>query len=328
MLKGGIVGCGWISHFSHIPAFRKIKNAEIIAVCDQSEELARKTASRFNIPKAYRDFSLMLKEEQLDFIDICSPPHTHFELCMEAMEAGLHNLTEKPMVLNTAEAEEVISTSKKNKLKVCVIHNFLFNPVVQKAITLVNAGAIGELVSIDIKIFDSKKGIISQPHRWCHSMPGGIFGEYGPHAVYLALAFIGHIESLKAVAKKHTNFDWVKADELKVLLMAENGLGSFSISGNSPRPSFTIDIFGTEDNLHLDNFIMTLTQYNYGLNRTRDIVIDNLLSSYKLIRAYVERKIFGHKWYKNGHEKIIKGFIKSIINNTEPPVSAEKGKEV
>ena len=114
MLKGGIVGCGWISHFSHIPAFRKIKNAEIIAVCDQSEEVARKTASRFGIANTYRDFSLMLKEEQLDFIDICSPPHTHFELCMEAMEAGMHILTEKPMVLDTAEAEEVISTSKKN----------------------------------------------------------------------------------------------------------------------------------------------------------------------------------------------------------------------
>ena len=117
MLKGGIVGCGWISRFSHIPAFRNIKNAEIIAVCDQSEEVARKTASRFGIPRAYRDFSLMLKEEQLDFIDICSPPHTHFKLSMEAMEAGLHILIEKPMVLDTAEAEEVISTSKKNKLK-------------------------------------------------------------------------------------------------------------------------------------------------------------------------------------------------------------------
>lgn len=330
MLRGAIVGCGWIAHISHIPAFRKLKEVEIVAICDKREDMAQETARRFDIPRAYKDFSRMLKEVDLDFVDICSPPQTHFALSMQTMKAGLHVLVEKPMALNTTEAERLISTSKKKKIKLCVIHNFLFTPVVQKAISLVDSGAIGDLVSVEVKILGRRRGIISKQDHWCHSLPGGMFGEYGPHAVYLISEFFGHIKSVKAAARKHSSFPWVKADELKVLLEAEKGLGSFCISFNSPRVSFTIDIFGTKRSLHLDNFTMTMIQHNSGGYRIRDFVIDKLSSSVQLVNASVSsviKTIFGHKWYKNGHYILIDQFITSMRNDMDPPITGEDGRQ-
>jgi len=137
-IKGGIIGCGRITRDAHIPVFRKPKEVKIIAVCDINEKISTETAKKFGIPGVYGNFSSMLREEDLDFIDICSPPQTHCQLVLQAMEAGLHILVEKPMAINLNEAEEMITSSEKNNVKLCEIHNFSFNPIIQKAKSLIN----------------------------------------------------------------------------------------------------------------------------------------------------------------------------------------------
>lgn len=266
----------------------------------------------------------------MDFVDICSPPQTHFQLAIQAMEASLHILVEKPMALSLSEADEMISVSKENKVKLCIAHNFLFSPVAQKAKSLVDAGAVGDLVSMEVEILDRREGILSKQDHWCHSLPGGIFGEYAPHAVYLESAFLGKINSVKAIAKKYSNFPWVAADELKVLLEAGNGLGAFTISCNAPRASFTMDIFGTKKSLHLDNFTMTMIQHKSGVNRIRDLAIRDLRSGLQLAIGAASTSvgsIFGRRWYRSGHRVIIRKFVESIKNNIDRPVTGEDGRQ-
>ena len=331
VLKGGIVGCGGVASASHIPAFRALKKVQIVAVCDQRKEIATETAKRFAIPRAYGDLSQMLGKEKLDFVDICSPPQTHFQLSMQAMEAGLHVLVEKPMALSVSEADEMVSTSQRSKVKLCVVHNFLFTPIAQKTRFLVGSGAIGDLVSVEVKMLARRDGAISREEHWCHSLPGGIFGEYAPHAIYLLSAFLGSINSVRATTMKYSDFPWVIADELKVLLEAENGLGAFTVSCNSPRTSFTMDIFGTERSLHLNNFTMSMIQHKSRGNRMiRDLAIDDLKSGLQLAigaAASSLRTVFGRSSYESGHRVITQGFLNSIRDNTEPPVTGEAGRE-
>ena len=113
-LRGGIVGCGLVTTLAHLPACRTVKDAEIVAVCDQREEVAAETARRWGIPNAYGDFTRMLAKEKLDFVDICTPPLTHYQLAIQAMEAGLHVLVEKPMATTLSEADEMVAAAKEH----------------------------------------------------------------------------------------------------------------------------------------------------------------------------------------------------------------------
>ncbi len=330
MLKGGIVGCGSLVKRCYMPVFKVLRGVELAAVCDKKADLAQETAKKFNIPRFYTDFEDMIENERLDFVAICTPPTTHSQLAIRAMDAGLHVLVEKPMALNAKEAGEMVSASCQNRIKLCVVHNFLFTPAAQKVKFLIQTRAIGEILGMDILMLARGDGLTRNREHWCHSQPGGMFSEYSPHAIYLESAFLGKIKSVKAIATKHSQFPWIKSDELKVLLDAEKGLGSYRISCNSPRTSFTMDIFGTKRSLHVDNFAMTLIQHKSRLNKIRDLIIENLNSSIQL--AYEDgkcllRTLKGERWYRSGHRALMQRFIESIRNDTDPPVSAEDGRE-
>lgn len=327
-LRGGIVGCGFAATVSHLPAWRALKDVDIVAVCDQREEIAMETAKRWGISSAYGEFSQMLQSEELDFVDICSPPLTHFPLSIQAMKAGRHVLVEKPMALKVSEADEMVSTARKHDVKLCVVHNFLFTPVVQAAKSLVDTGAIGDLVSVEAEILARRESI--QQNNWRHHLPGGIFGDYAPHALYLESAFLGNIHSIRAIARKQSQFPGVTADELRVLLEGENGLGAFSIFCNAPRTSFNLSIFGTKEKLYIDNFALTMIRSRSRTNKVHELVLDQLNLSLKLLAgatASSVKALLGRRWYKSGHQAIIQKFVESMRHDQDPPVGGEDGRE-
>ncbi|OYT53638.1 MAG: hypothetical protein B6U77_03595 [Candidatus Hecatellales archaeon ex4484_218] len=193
-LKVGVVGCGEIAKNVHIPIFKSLKDVEVVAVCDKNKSLVFETSKIFNIPKAYTDIDKMLQDESLDLVSICTPPQTHFNLSIRAMSFGVHVLVEKPMALTLKEAEKMVTVSRKNKVKLCIAHNFLFNPVIQKSKKIVEKGIIGKIINVEVNIFSKISGKLANPNHWCHHLPGGIIGEYGPHAVPLKLIFLGKKE--------------------------------------------------------------------------------------------------------------------------------------
>jgi len=191
MLKIGVVGGGHIVKHRHIPIFKKMKDVKVSAICDKQESIARSVAEQFGIKHYYTNLSNMLKEEEFDVVDICTPPQTHVSLTIEAMEAGCHVLIEKPMALNVKEVDEMFRVSKRENVKLCVVHQNLFNPAVQKAKHLVDAGVVGDLISVDVGTFVRRDNYMClNSKHWCHTLPGGIFFEILPHPVYLLQAFL------------------------------------------------------------------------------------------------------------------------------------------
>jgi predicted dehydrogenase len=272
----------------------------------------------------------MLETERLDFVDVCTPPAKHAPLSIQAMEAGLNVVVEKPMAISLSEADDMIAASRKHSVRLCVVHNILFVPVVQAAKSAVAGGDIGDLLAVEVRSLDKRDGALSKPEHWCHSLTGGIFGEYAPHPVYLLRAFLGKIHSVKAVSRKSSEFPWVAADELRVLVEAERGIGSFTISCNSHNKSFEIDIFGTRGRLHVDNFTLSMTRRRFRGNRTDELVLDQLYLGGQQLAGAVSSflmTVLGRRWYKVGHQTVMRGFVRSIRDNLEPPVPGEDGRE-
>jgi predicted dehydrogenase len=72
-IKIAVVGCGGVCRWGHMPAYKAMKNAEVVAVCDIKPEKAESIAKEYNIPKTYTDYKEMLAAEKPDAVDLCVP---------------------------------------------------------------------------------------------------------------------------------------------------------------------------------------------------------------------------------------------------------------
>jgi len=331
-LKVAIIGCGRIGQMQHIPSVLRIRRAQLAAICDQNEALVIETARRFDINRYYTDFSEMLAREDVDILDICTPPQTHLDLSIRAMEAGCHILVEKPMVFSLREVNDIANAAKRNDVKVCEIHNKLFEPVMIKACTLVSEGGIGDLTGIDVQMLQSQaiaNFILMNREHWCHSLPAGIFTETLPHPIYLAAAFAGKLEPIATYTGKSSGYDWVAADEIRVIWKANKCMGTISYSCNSPKSKTIIDIHGTRKHLRIDLLNSVMTEYGIGIGTRPSRALENLSQSFSILASTISTtlSVISGKFH-SGHYTLIERFIESIQDDSEPPVTLQETRDV
>lgn len=329
-LRVGLVGCGSIAQQCHIPALHQTKGVEIAALCDVKEDLARGMAGKFNIKRYYADLAEMLQREELSLVDICTPPRSHATLAIQAMEAGRHVLVEKPMAISCQEADEMIRAAEENRVKLCVAHNQLFLPVVTKAISMASQSFLGDLTGINLRDAQRRDNheFIDKDH-WMHKLPGGLFGEHLPHPIYLAMAFLGHLEPATVYATKLSTYDWVVADEARVVLQGEKGIATITASHNWPKVTATLDLFGTRRNLHVDRHSSVLTSYGIGGESRLWRALENVSQSYQQLACTASaavNTVLGKR--ASGHGILIGKFVQAIRDDGQVPVTVEEGREV
>ena len=108
-LKFALIGAGGIANNAHAPAYEKMDNVEIVAVCDIIEERAKKMADRLGAPMYCTDYKKIFELDGLDAVDICTPNYLHSVIAVDALERGINVFCEKPDAVSVAEAEEVKS---------------------------------------------------------------------------------------------------------------------------------------------------------------------------------------------------------------------------
>ena len=114
-LRVGIIGCGGIANGKHMPAVKKIPEAEMVAFCDIVVERAEKDKEKYGTPdaKVYEDYKELLKDESIDVVHVCTPNRAHSFITVDALEAGKHVMCEKPMAINSAEAKKMIDAANR-----------------------------------------------------------------------------------------------------------------------------------------------------------------------------------------------------------------------
>ena len=116
---GGISGC-------HIPAWKRIEEAEIVAACDvRPERLEQFEGTEV---RTYTDCDEMLANEEIDILDICLPTFLHAEYSIKAMEKGINVICEKPISLKKEDVKRVYDAAEKNNVKFMVAHVVRFWP--------------------------------------------------------------------------------------------------------------------------------------------------------------------------------------------------------
>lgn len=166
-----VVGCGYVAN-GHLKAWRKLQRVNIIAVSDLNEKLARQTAETWKIPKYDSSLTNLLANAEVDVVDICTPPHTHADLAIEAMKAGANILIEEPMTMTVKDAKRIVECQNSTKVKAGVLHNWLFDDPVLKANSIIKEGKLGEIYNVKIETLNTKYDpMVANEHHWCHKMP-------------------------------------------------------------------------------------------------------------------------------------------------------------
>ncbi|MBE6800577.1 MAG: Gfo/Idh/MocA family oxidoreductase [Ruminococcaceae bacterium] len=142
MLKIGLVGVGGISH-SHIDAWEKMEDAQLIAMCDIRPERMEKFPDKHR----YTDFDEMLNNEEFDIIDICLPTYLHADFAVKAMEKGINVITEKPISLKEEDIDRVYKTAEKNNVKFMVAQVLRFWPEYELLKEIYETKKYGKLLS-------------------------------------------------------------------------------------------------------------------------------------------------------------------------------------
>ena len=142
--KIGIVGVGFWGR-NHLRVLKEL-GIRVEAICDINAERASRLAKEFAVKNYYTNLDEMLKKEDLTALTICTPSVTHAECAVKALEAGLDVFVEKPFASTVEECFQIIDAMKSSGKIVMTGFIERFNPAVRKAIELLEAGEIGDVI--------------------------------------------------------------------------------------------------------------------------------------------------------------------------------------
>jgi predicted dehydrogenase len=161
-LSVAFIGTGRISDL-HALAYLDDERADIVAVCDNNIDLALERGRQWGVSteRIFSNYHDMLALDDIDLVEILLPHHLHHRSTLDAVAAGKHVSVQKPMALNMTQADDMVAAASKAGVILKVYENFIFYPPVQRAKALIDAGEIGDLLTIRIK---SNSGV--SPTEW------------------------------------------------------------------------------------------------------------------------------------------------------------------
>lgn len=329
-MRVGIIGCGAVCEV-HLPHIRRIQGTEIVGVCDVDKERARRIADRFEIRHVYERVPNLLEDRRPEVVHILTPPDTHKELSIQAMQSGCHVLVEKPMALTVKEVDDMIAASQTYQVALGVCHNNLFDPAVMEAKEIVADGAIGTVIGVESfwRLWRAGNPDRYRTTSWIYQLPGGLYNEVVPHSVYLHREFLKTLKVVSAFCKKTGSDLPTPSDELRVLLEGDSGLGSLSISTSANPYLRFLNIYGTEMTIHVDlNNNTPVILRRSGIERFSKALV-NIDHMFQLLSKTVTNTVQTLRGRRTvGHGVLIEKFYKSLDNGTKPPVTGEDGRAV
>lgn len=327
-MKVGIIGCGGIAP-NHLGAYRKFKNVEVVGLCDLNLERAKNLAAKFGVENTYSDYWDMFKKG-LDLVDICTPVSTHAKIIGDAAEAVAAILVEKPMALNVAQCDEIIKKVHKYGRKLCIGHNQLFSPHIQKAKRMADSEEFNlHCFRTTLKAsFETLRAYDYAPPWNVTPEQGGIIWEVCCHHAYLQLHFLPDIKEVYAVGGK---FKYPVYDDFAVLLRTEHDrFGIIELSWLSREFEVVYELRNSAGRR-----FQILWEHDYMVETSEDppysvghVAKNVLVDEKRLLEKWMR---FG-TYYIQGRKllpsfNLLNSFIESIEKDLPPPVTPEDGRK-
>ena len=199
-LNYGIIGCGGIAKQKHLPATKALGDVEITAFCDILSTRAKEANREYadGKGKVFTDYRELLKEE-LDAVLVLTPNNSHSEITVAALKSGKHVMCEKPMAINTAEAEAMIAARDSSKKLLTIGYQNRFRPDSLFLKTECEKGTLGEIYFAKATALRRRAVPTWGVFLDAEKQGGGPLIDIGTHALDLTLFMMNNYEPQYAV---------------------------------------------------------------------------------------------------------------------------------
>jgi len=254
----GLMGCGTVAMYGHLPTLASTDGLELAAVFDPNESHLKTAKDKFTIPHGFTETEPFFKSG-LDAVVITSPAGAHLQNVSDAARHGLHVMCEKPLALTETDAQRMIDEMQRAKRMLFTSFVYRFSPVALEIKRLIQTGAIGRVASLRLvynwnchgkyEADDAGRRVI-QKRREDRMLEGGPMIDCGVHQIDLARWWLG-----SEVVRQHAHGAW--ADEYEapdhVYLHLDHANGahtmvemsySFAHTAKEPASHFIYEIIG------------------------------------------------------------------------------------
>jgi len=261
-IRIGIIGVGGISH-KHITELLECPHAEITAICDINPNAIAQKNEKLHLPahKCYADYHDLIRDPDVDAVEVCTPNYLHAEMAIAVLRAGKHVNLEKPIAMNYAEAQKILQAEKESPAFGMTCFSYRFRPAVRYAKHLLDQGLIGEIVGLNVAYLKDSAFWEGRRLEWRfvkEYAASGVIGDLGVHLIDLAQLLAGEITELcssyKTVVKERKKLDSEEIGKVEtddqcsfVAHFACGAEGTFHITRCAYGHANTIryDVFGT-----------------------------------------------------------------------------------
>ncbi|HZK34335.1 MAG TPA: Gfo/Idh/MocA family oxidoreductase [Bacillota bacterium] len=324
-IKIGLIGAGNIAQNAHIPAYLKMKDARLTAVCDINRARAADVAQKYGMKHVTTDIDELIALDDVDAVSICTWNNSHAQAAISAAKAGKHVLCEKPMAMTVEEATAMKKAAYENNITFMMGFVNRFRSDSKAIKDMEKAGRLGD-------IYYAKTGWLRRrgtPLGWFTDLSksgGGPVIDIGVHVIDLTWYLMGKPKPIAVSATSYSEIGdyktkgvgrWVAFDTDDLVFETEDSASGLIRFDNGASMTFDVSwaingkdtniyskIFGTEAGASLDPFAIYGEDEHYLTDTHPNIV------------------------HESSFENEIRHFLDCIKDGSEPIASAEDGLQI
>lgn len=304
-LKWGVAGCGRFTEHTFIPTIKFLRRSSVQSFYSHNIKRAKELAELSGASGYYDSYEEFLKSD-IDSVFIASVNANHYEQVIKAAEAGKNILCEKPLAIDSKQAEEMVEACKRNNVILAVNYVYRMHPHIIKVKELIKNQTIGKLVSINASF--NADFPPSDNFRFNKKLSGGgALRDIGTHLIDLLQFIGGEIIEINGYMD-NIIYNYEVEDFVSALVKFESGsYGSFNASFNTKKAFNRIEILGHKGAVSVENFIGA-----------------RVVPSKLTIQLEGEAK---KSFRKRGNKFLfmIRAIQKSFLKNQMPPASGDDG---
>jgi predicted dehydrogenase len=249
MTRIGIIGCGRVTRDHHLPAIASLRDVHVVALADPESDRVEDTAEQFGISRTYSTAGDLLGSEDVDLVCIATPPATHVQLALEALERRVPVLVEKPLALDIREGTQLVDAFANAGVLAGCAFNLRCHPLVADAEAIIRQGQLGAVRAVR-SVFAAPLRLADGLSAWRRAPEsgGGALSELAVHHVDL-LSYLFGDRATHIVATVRD--DPVREDSVAIVLEFPGGIVATGLFCQGTAPAHELEIFGDSGRLRL-----------------------------------------------------------------------------
>jgi len=197
-VRVGVVGTSWWTDGMHLPSLKSHPRAEVVAICGRDRNRAEEMAKKYDIPRVFTNYQEMIEQGNLQALVVSTPDDTHYPITMNALEAGLHILCEKPLALKAKQAREMYEKAEAVGVKHMVFFTYRWLPPERYIRALIDQGYLGRCYHCNLHLLFGFGRGRQYGWRFDSQRANGMLADLGSHMIDLARWYVGDIAKVSA----------------------------------------------------------------------------------------------------------------------------------